>query len=135
MKIKSTHKVSTIRFCRWSRKAYAAFASIGKHVTIGKVCKSITEASLNKTASFHSTKSPFEEKQKAPADTSSLREWEDSFLPELERFNILKNDMLPCVPSIHKASYIIIYISSNPKSSIGNRTSYIALSFYTYCYD
>lgn len=38
----------TIRFRRWSRKGYAAFASLGQCVTIGQVCKSITERALTK---------------------------------------------------------------------------------------
>lgn len=38
-----------IRFRQWSRKGYAIFASLGKHVTIGHACKSIAEASLTKT--------------------------------------------------------------------------------------
>ena len=38
-----------IRFRQWSRKGYAIFASLGKHVTIGHVCKSIADASLTKT--------------------------------------------------------------------------------------
>lgn len=37
-----------IRFRKWSRKAYAAFASIGKCVTIGHVSKSIADNSLSK---------------------------------------------------------------------------------------
>lgn len=43
------HSNDMIRFRHWSRKAYAAFASLGKHVTIGHVCKSIAEASLCKS--------------------------------------------------------------------------------------
>ena len=42
---------SSLRFRRWSRKAYAAFASIGRHVTIGCVSKSIADKSLTKQAS------------------------------------------------------------------------------------
>ena len=38
----------TIRFRRWSRKAYAAFASIGRCVTIGCLCKSVADSSLSK---------------------------------------------------------------------------------------
>lgn len=38
----------TVRFRRWSRKGYAAFASLGRCVTIGQVCKSITERALAK---------------------------------------------------------------------------------------
>lgn len=37
-----------IRFRRWSRKAYAAFASIGKCVTIGCLRKSVADSSLSK---------------------------------------------------------------------------------------
>lgn len=38
----------TIRFRKWSRKAYAMFASVGKCVTIGNVKKGIADASLGK---------------------------------------------------------------------------------------
>ena len=38
----------TIRFRRWSRKAYAAFASIGRCVTIGSLRKSVADSSLSK---------------------------------------------------------------------------------------
>ena len=40
----------SLRFRRWSRKAYSAFASIGRHVTIGCVSKSIADKSLSKQA-------------------------------------------------------------------------------------
>lgn len=39
----------SIRFRRWGRKAYSAFCSIGRHVTIGHVCKGIADASLDKS--------------------------------------------------------------------------------------
>ena len=38
----------TIRFRRWSRKAYAAFASIGRCVTIGCLRKNVADSSLSK---------------------------------------------------------------------------------------
>ncbi|MEG2574092.1 MAG: hypothetical protein RSA44_05450 [Bacteroides sp.] len=41
-----SHRI--IRFRRWSGKAYAAFCSIGRQVTIGQLTKGIAEASLNK---------------------------------------------------------------------------------------
>lgn len=41
----------TIRFRRWSRKAYAAFASIGHCVTIGCLPKSVADSSLAKQKS------------------------------------------------------------------------------------
>lgn len=42
-----------IRFRYWSHKSYAVFSSLGKHVTIGFVCKSIVEAALTKNAGRH----------------------------------------------------------------------------------
>ena len=38
----------SLRFRRWSRKAYAPFASVGRHVTIGCVHKGIADRSLVK---------------------------------------------------------------------------------------
>lgn len=38
----------TIRFRKWSRKAYAAFASLGQWVTIGCLPKSVADCSLSK---------------------------------------------------------------------------------------
>lgn len=38
-----------IRFRRWGKKAYSAFNSIGRHVTIGHVSKGIADASLDKS--------------------------------------------------------------------------------------
>lgn len=45
---KSTRIRHTIRFRRWSRKAYATFASIGQCVTIGFLRKGIADRSLGK---------------------------------------------------------------------------------------
>ncbi len=45
---KSFHAVRMIRFRHWSRKKDAVFCSLKRHVTIGCVGKSITEASLSK---------------------------------------------------------------------------------------
>lgn len=41
----------SIRFRRWSRKRYAVFNSMHRHVTIGEVCRSIADAALSKTKS------------------------------------------------------------------------------------
>lgn len=49
MKQKSVHKAVAVRFRRWSRKGYAIFCSLGKLVTIGRVCKSIADASQRKS--------------------------------------------------------------------------------------
>lgn len=48
-------RTSSFRFRRWNRKAYAAFASIGRHVTIGLVHKSIADKSLAKQVCVGST--------------------------------------------------------------------------------
>ncbi|WP_373732186.1 hypothetical protein [Bacteroides heparinolyticus] len=40
--------ISTIRFRRWSRKSYAAFACIGRCVTIGYLRKDVADCSLAK---------------------------------------------------------------------------------------
>ena len=44
------HNSRMIRFRQWSRKAYAVFSSLGKHVTIGFVGKGIVDASLCKSS-------------------------------------------------------------------------------------
>ena len=42
------HKVQSIRFRKWSRKSYALFKSVSKHVTIGKIKNVIADRLLNK---------------------------------------------------------------------------------------
>lgn len=44
----------SLRFRRWSRHSYAAFCSIGRHVTIGRLASDIVDASLRKEKSVHS---------------------------------------------------------------------------------
>lgn len=41
-----------IRFRRWSRKSYAIFSSLGRCVTIGSVCSSISDLSLRKSSTL-----------------------------------------------------------------------------------
>lgn len=48
----SRYLVHAVRFHQWSRKAYAVFLSLGKVVVIGRVGKTITEASLVKVAKY-----------------------------------------------------------------------------------
>ena len=38
----------SIRFRFWSRKNYAVFGSLHRHVTIGRVCKGIADSALDK---------------------------------------------------------------------------------------
>ena len=42
-----------LRFRRWSRKEYAAFVSLHRHVTIGQVGRGIADASLGKQKACH----------------------------------------------------------------------------------
>lgn len=44
----TAHKKLSLRFRRWSRKSYAAFKSMGKHVTIGHIKNIIADALLGK---------------------------------------------------------------------------------------
>ena len=46
--------VKSLRFRRWGHKAYSAFCSIGKHVTIGQVSKGIADASMEKAGAVDS---------------------------------------------------------------------------------
>ncbi len=47
-KVSITYCNRSLRFCRWSRKAYSAFCSVGRHVTIGALRKAVAECSLMK---------------------------------------------------------------------------------------
>ena len=68
----------TIRFRRWSRKAYAAFASIGRCVTIGCLRKSVADSSLSKqktagTAGDAGKRVPGKGKRKEEKPTPAFR--------------------------------------------------------------
>lgn len=52
MKMTLRYKHHTIRFRQWSRRAFAAFLSLGRVVTIGHVSKSVTEVSLTKVEKY-----------------------------------------------------------------------------------
>lgn len=53
MMFRNAHKqTQTIRFRRWSRKAYAAFASLHKQVTIGCLAVHISDRIGKKNAAF-----------------------------------------------------------------------------------
>lgn len=47
-RITSCSQKIMLRFRRWSRKEYAAFVSLHRHVTIGQVGRGIADASLGK---------------------------------------------------------------------------------------
>ena len=76
----------TIRFRRWSRKAYAMFASIGKCVTIGNVKKGIADASLGKQGNICASPDAWDflsdyTKEKEEEDTGQKLE-NEAFLQE-----------------------------------------------------
>lgn len=100
---KNTHIKHTIRFRRWSRKAYATFASIGRCVTIGFLRKNVADSSLNKqkttgTAKHTECDMEFFKKQNA-------KEWEtDADVPQngiavfFKRRKVVRDIRLHCFP-------------------------------------
>lgn len=53
-----------IRFRRWSRGGYAAFASLGKNVTIGRLSGEISDVSLLKQIALCQDLLPFNNREK-----------------------------------------------------------------------
>ncbi|MCH5599718.1 hypothetical protein [Niabella ginsengisoli] len=49
------HTISALRFRRWSRKSYAAFQSIGRHVTIGNLKNIVADTFLGKQKNTSAT--------------------------------------------------------------------------------
>lgn len=97
----SRHIRPVIRFRQWSRKAYAAFASLGREVVISRVGKSITEASLCKVAKYTVREMRHyipgyeaTETEPAPPDIGT---------PELELMLLVE----PTIPAVPVASYLI----------------------------
>ena len=105
----SRHIRPVIRFRQWSRKAYAAFASLGREVVISRVGKSITEASLCKVAKYTVREMRHyipgyeaTETEPAPPDIGT---------PELELMLLVE----PTIPAVPAASYLIDnYIAVRP---------------------
>ena len=54
MRRRMAYMTVSLRFRRWSRHSYAAFCSVGRHVTIGRLASDIVDASLRKEKSVHS---------------------------------------------------------------------------------
>lgn len=50
-----SHTKNSLRFRYWSRKGYAAFKSIGKHVTIGNLKNVVADALLGKQKNLFAT--------------------------------------------------------------------------------
>ena len=103
------HIRPVIRFRQWSRKAYAAFASLGREVVISRVGKSITEASLCKVTKYTVREMRHyipgyeaTETEPAPPDIGT---------PELELMLLVE----PTIPAVPAASYLIDnYIAVRP---------------------
>lgn len=103
------HIRPVIRFRQWSRKAYAAFASLGREVVISRAGKSITEASLCKVAKYTVREMRHyipgyeaTETEPAPPDIGT---------PELELMLLVE----PTIPAVPAASYLIDnYIAVRP---------------------
>lgn len=103
------HIRPVIRFRQWSRKAYAAFASLGREVVISRVGKSITEVSLCKVTKYTVCEMRHyipgyeaTETEPAPPDIGT---------PELELMLLVE----PTIPAVPAASYLIDnYIAVRP---------------------
>ncbi len=103
------HIRPVIRFRQWSRKAYAAFASLGREVVISRVGKSITEASLCKVTKYTVREMRHyipgyeaTETEPAPPDIGTL---------ELALMLLVE----PTIPAVPAASYLIDnYIAVRP---------------------
>lgn len=70
---------TTVRFRHWSRKGYAAFASLGQCVTIGQLRKNVTEQALTKQTkpslvSFPGKQETASETEEPPTNAASLPE-------------------------------------------------------------
>lgn len=69
----------SVRFRCWSRKNYAVFGSLHRHVTIGKVCKGIADSALNKAKNILFQKEcrkgmqAKEDKEELPEDAGILQ--------------------------------------------------------------
>lgn len=69
----------SVRFRCWSRKNYAVFGSLHRHVTIGKVGKGIADSALEKTGnilfqkSFRGVMRLQEDKEENPEEAGVLR--------------------------------------------------------------
>lgn len=131
MKTLCTHPKSMIRFRHWTRKAYAAFASLGKYVTIGQVCKSIAEASLNKTTTLCSTRKISDTSNKEPDSSPMSLEEITNRDRALKELLTLKNIMLSCLSTANKTAPIIPINIIRPKKATQEiRTIFPVLPFF-----
>ena len=71
-----------IRFLRWSRKAYAAFCSLHRNVTIGQVGKGIADASLSKAKEVVQVCHVSEVRPSFPIPAERIRVWGGRYPPD-----------------------------------------------------
>lgn len=93
------HLPTTIRFRKWSRKAYAAFASIGKCVTIGHVSKSIADNSLSKRKTAILQFASVQKQSVDVSDLTSSHTWEQA---EWDLGGIIMQTILHSTPTEHR---------------------------------
>lgn len=117
-----------IVFRKWSRKAYALFASVGKEVVIGRTSAAISDKSLTKnTSSFH----------KSIITNGDSNNVQDTCLDDEDRlFNaLLSEDISIYLNVLHKeemvASYLPPYID---KYSIGYTHKRMTYFYFKYFY-
>ena len=122
-----------IRFRRWNRKSYSMFASLGKCVTIGQVCKSIAEASLSKNTSLCNTRTATDTPDKAPDSSPTLREQMDFLIQELLTSNIAS----PCSLASDKVNITIpiYYLTEKATQEIASTFPVLPFFFSSHYYD
>lgn len=75
------HTNSSFRFRHWKRKAWAAFNSIGRHVTIGQLKAVVTDVLLGKQTVLQPSCAPIRGKEDAAATTATEDPPESGCLP------------------------------------------------------
>lgn len=135
----------TIRFRRWSGKGYAIFRSLHRHVTIGRVCKSIADSALSKDKNTMNlggggsdTRTQKEEEAQPPEGSPELL----SILFSLSASGLsaaMKLTNIPEVPATYSHLFVI-HTSGVTKEPHHIHTdahgfSSSLRSFYTYYYD
>ena len=108
MKTKEIKATFSIRFRRWSRAGYAIFCSLACAVTIGCVCVSISDKSLQKAVGV-SKDSLYEVsvETESPDKLSELLELEAT-IQQIQEITLLENQSVSAVVCQQKFKYLFI---------------------------
>ena len=96
MKTAVNNRRLSLRFTKWSRKSYAAFKSVGRHVTIGRLKNVIADALLGKQTNILSIFTTAWKQE----NESNENEWsqppDEELLLELCSFSLSQNTKIDC---------------------------------------